>query len=440
MRTTLRLGIALVVSALFIAFVFAFFDVRTEKQRMTREMESRAQLVAESMEESVEDRLAGGQSEALRQTVERLGNRLSAVAVYDIHGKLLAITAKTAWQLTTAPAVVGQTILQNRGRGEFIELSQTPVYAFAIPLHGQGQVVGALAVFDDASEIATQSSELWRPTYLRLVVQTLIILLLALLIVRWSVVVPIAKTAQWLRELRTGNAPEGKLNPPPEELFKPLTQEVTHIVKSLAAARAAAEEEARLREAGESLWTSERLRAHVSGLLQGNSLFVVSNREPFMHVRKGKSVEVMVPASGLVTSLEPVLQACDGTWIAHGAGDADREAVDEHDRLRVPPEEPHYTLRRVWLTQEEEEGYYFGFSNEGLWPLCHIAHTRPTFRASDWNYYQQVNRRFADAVLEEMADAEQPAALVQDYHFALLPRMIKEKRPDARVAVFWHIP
>ena len=135
-----------------------------------------------------------------------------------------------------------------------------------------------------------------------------------------------------------------------------------------------------------------------------------------------------------------MLQACDGTWIAHGSGDADRETVDQNDRLRVPPEDPRYTLRRVWLRLEEEDGYYYGFANEGLWPLCHIAHTRPLFHASDWAQYQEVNRKFADAVLEEMAGTDQPVVFVQDYHFALLPRLIKERRPDARVAIFWHIP
>jgi len=142
----------------------------------------------------------------------------------------------------------------------------------------------------------------------------------------------------------------------------------------------------------------------------------------------------------VVPAIEPVLYACDGTWVAHGNGDADLATVDEHDRLRVPPEDPHYTLRRVWLTKEEEDGYYYGFANEGIWPLCHIAHTRPIFRAEDWKYYQSVNLKFAGALLEEMKGVEKPVVLVQDYHFALLPRLIKEKRPEARVAIFWHIP
>ena len=220
-----------------------------------------------------------------------------------------------------------------------------------------------------------------------------------------------------------------------------MTREVTRLATSLTAARAAAEEEARLRDTAESLWTAERLRIFVQGRLGGSRLFAVSNREPYEHFhRSGGSIEYSVPASGLVTALEPILRACDGTWIAQATGDADRESVDENDRVRVPPDHPQYTLRRLWLTKDEEEGFYLGFANEGLWPLCHIAHTRPTFRAEDWEYYEAVNRKFADTVLEEIEGEENPVVLVQDYHFALLPRMIKEQRPDARVAIFWHIP
>src|SRR6185503_8279874 len=169
-------------------------------------------------------------------------------------------------------------------------------------------------------------------------------------------------------------------------------------------------------------------------------LFAVSNREPYIHVKKNSGIEVQIPASGLVTALEPVLRACDGTWVAHGSGDADRLTVDAGNRIRVPPDHPAYTLRRVWIPPDEERGYYYGFANEGLWPLCHIAHTRPVFRASDFKSYATVNERFAEAVIEEMSGTDAPIVLVQDYHFALLPRMIKAARPDAQVAMFWHIP
>jgi trehalose 6-phosphate synthase len=136
----------------------------------------------------------------------------------------------------------------------------------------------------------------------------------------------------------------------------------------------------------------------------------------------------------------PAGWACDGTWIAQATGDADRATADEQGRLRVPPDHPQYTLRRVWLGKEEEDGFYLGFANEGLWPLCHIAHTRPVFRTEDWDHYRAVNRKFADVLLDEMDGQDQPFVLVQDYHFALLPRMVKERRPDARIALFWHIP
>jgi trehalose 6-phosphate synthase len=133
------------------------------------------------------------------------------------------------------------------------------------------------------------------------------------------------------------------------------------------------------------------------------------------------------------------MRACGGIWIAHGSGSADRETVDAHDCIQVPPERPAYTLRRVWLSEEEQDGYYYGFANEGLWPLCHIAFVRPSFRESDWNLYRKVNAKFAQAVVSE-AKQPDPIILVQDYHFALLPKMVREQLPEATIITFWHIP
>jgi trehalose-6-phosphate synthase len=242
-----------------------------------------------------------------------------------------------------------------------------------------------------------------------------------------------------MRDLRFGQV-SPRAEAQPGSLLDPISSEAASLAQSLASAKASAEAEARLRETADSLWTPEKLRVGMQERLRGTRLIVVSNREPYEHVRRGRSIEAVVPASGVVTALEPVLVACDGTWVAHGSGDADREVVDARGRVRVPPDRGRYTLRRVWLTREEEEGYYFGFANEGLWPLCHIAHTRPTFRVNDWEHYRLVNQKFADAVLDEMRDVERPVILVQDYHFALLPRLIKDARPDARVSMFWHIP
>ena len=186
-------------------------------------------------------------------------------------------------------------------------------------------------------------------------------------------------------------------------------------------------------------WSPEMLRQILQTELPDADLIVVSNREPYVHEKVRGRVQLHVPASGLVSALEPITRTCSGTWIAHGSGSADREMVDSNDRLTVPPSAPAYTLRRVWLTEEEYKGYYSGFANEGLWPLCHIAFTRPIFRAADWECYQAVNRKFADVIVQE-AKTDRPVILVQDYHFALLPRLIREKLPEAIIITFWHIP
>ncbi|GLQ77178.1 trehalose-6-phosphate synthase [Mesorhizobium huakuii] len=186
-------------------------------------------------------------------------------------------------------------------------------------------------------------------------------------------------------------------------------------------------------------WSPETLRHILATELPDAQVIVVSNREPYIHNREGDDIQLVVPASGLVSALEPITRACAGTWIAYGGGSADRLVVDKNDRIEVPPDNPSYTLRRVWLSEEEQQGYYLGFANEGLWPLCHIAFTRPIFRASDWEAYEAVNRKFADTVVAE-ARNERPIVLVQDYHFALLPRMIRERLPEAIIITFWHIP
>jgi trehalose 6-phosphate synthase len=214
--------------------------------------------------------------------------------------------------------------------------------------------------------------------------------------------------------------------------FRPLLRDVRELVDDIMTEREAD---------GESgAWTAERLKQTLKRHLHGEKIVVVSNREPYIHDRAADgSIRVLHPASGLVTAIEPVMRACSGVWIAHGSGGADRDVVDAHDRVMVPPDEGIYAIRRVWLTAEEEQGYYYGFSNEGLWPLCHVAHTRPLFRTSDWNRYCEVNQKFADAVCDE-AEIEDPIVLVQDYHLALAPRLIREKLPRATVIAFWHIP
>ncbi|HAX92207.1 MAG TPA: trehalose-6-phosphate synthase [Rhodospirillaceae bacterium] len=186
-------------------------------------------------------------------------------------------------------------------------------------------------------------------------------------------------------------------------------------------------------------WTPQALNRLLTDELPDSEVIVVSNREPYIHNLEGGRIKIIRPASGVVTALEPITRACKGTWIAHGSGSADRQTVDGDDHIAVPPDAPEYTLRRVLLTKEEEEGYYYGLANEGLWPLCHIAFVRPTFRESDWQAYKAVNQKFADAVVAE-AKTRNPIVLIQDYHFALAPRYIREQLPDATIITFWHIP
>jgi alpha,alpha-trehalose-phosphate synthase [UDP-forming] len=452
MRTTLKIVLPLIVSVAVVSLLFAAYQVRTEKRVLRNDLSRRAEILGESLQESIEPLLDRAQDRSLQRLVERFGQRehLKGVAVYSGSGVPLAITAGLAPVFRLRPTVATRAAQEDAGVGEFLSAEQTPalnpeeeipVHIYALPLHRNGQIAGALALFHDTSYIDKQVSRTLRDSLLNAFVQTILITGLALILVRWTFTGPLTRTANWLRTLRTGQPSAGSA-PSKGEILDQLNHEVTHLAKDLTMARAVAEEEARLRDSNASIWTAERLRVSLRNKLQEKPLFVVSNREPYMHVFNGKdkAIDIIVPASGVVTALEPVLQACNGTWIANGSGSADREVVDASDHLRVPPDHPSYTLRRVWLTDEEDKGYYEGFSNEGLWPLSHIAHTRPVFRPEDWLQYQKINRRFADAVLQEMESTESPILLAQDYHFALLPRMIKDARPDARVAIFWHIP
>jgi len=436
-----RLIVSLIVGVTLVSLCTSYYQVLVQNRALRRDLVRRSEVLGESLAKNVERDLARDTPQALQRTVQQFANRehLAGLAVYDPQGHPIAITANLQPLMASAPAVVLQALKEDQDTSAFLKMGSASIHIYVLPLHRSDEIIGSLAIVHDSGYIRGESLRIWRETFLSALAHVFLIVLITLLIVRWSIAGPIARTATWMKALRTGRGAV-RIRVPDLELFRPLAREVATFAESLNTARSAAELEARLRETGESIWTADRLAVHVRARLEDGRLFVVSNREPYMHTRRGKAVVVNVPASGLVTAIEPVLRTCDGTWVAHGSGDADLEAVDEHDRLPVPPDDPRYTLRRIWLTKEEEEGYYYGFANEGLWPLCHIAHTRPLFRASDWQHYQEVNRKFADALLEEMENISRPVVLVQDYHFALLPRMIKQGRPDARVAIFWHIP
>lgn len=294
------------------------------------------------------------------------------------------------------------------------------VHVSAIPVFDVQEALGFVVLVHDLSFVERREATTRR----------FLMFAFAFLALSASAVTIIAARLYWrgwsddLRRVLRGGASK------PE--FQPLIRDVRELVDHIIA------EKEREREDGS--WTPFRLKQTLQRHLHGERVVIIANREPYIHQRmEDGEVRVLHPASGLVTALEPVLRACSGTWIAHGGGTADRETADAHGRLRVPPGEESYQLRRVWLTPEEEKGYYYGFANEGLWPLCHMAHTRPVFRTEDWEHYQAVNRRFVDALVEEV-DSEDPIVLVQDYHFALAPRLIRERLPRATVIMFWHIP
>jgi trehalose 6-phosphate synthase len=441
MKITLRLILSLLLVATLVASIFSYLQVRSERKNLTNELERRSLILAESFQETMKEMWSTQSPAKLKRFVKRFGNRerLVGIIVYDVQGGILASSPGLPSSIQHPLPQVTESITKNQGLSSLVSVDGKKTHLYTVPLHHEDKIVGALVLFHDASYIDARLEGIWRYNFIRLLTLSLLIAITTVLIVRWSITGPIARFADWLKGLRMGKIHQ-PVNLLRGDILSPLAIEITHLAKSLAVARAAAEEEARLRMSAESLWTAERLKEFIRLELGGKNLYVVSNREPYMHVKQGREIECIIPAGGLVTALDPVLRICGGVWIAHGSGDADMESSDNKGKLRVPPEEPSYTLKRVWLTKEEEEGYYYGFSNEGIWPLCHITHTRPTFRLEDWIYYQKVNEKFAEALFDEISKEESPLILIQDYHFSLLPLLVKSKRPDARIAIFWHIP
>lgn len=439
---SLRLIVALIVGVTMVSVISSWYQVQTEKDALRADLERKAETFGESLAANAESYLQDGDRPGLLRMVDRFSHRdhLLGIGIYDQELFPLAVTPDLGAALAATPNALSGSMSKNRPETIYMRSHFKRLYLLAAPLHAlDARVAGGIIIVYDTGYIRAQIFRVWGQAFIHIAGQVLVIVAITLLIVRWSLAGPIARAAQWMKSLRSGT----HLTQPMSkdlDFLQPLAREVTPLAESMFQARAAAQIEARLRNTNESVWTAQRLADHVKTKLEGSSLYVVSNREPYVHSWNGNQISVSVPASGLVTAIEPILCACNGTWIAQGSGSADRETVDSNDHLQVPPDEPRYTLRRIWLSAEEEKGYYYGFANEGLWPLCHMAHTRPIFRASDWEYYNKVNERFADALAKEISGELNPVVLIQDYHFALLPRMIKQRVPNARVAIFWHIP
>src|SRR3990172_6985143 len=316
---------------------------------MTRELDVRASVIADGLQESIRVLIQANSTARLKRLVDRFGNRerLVGIAVFDSGGVNIAVSAGFPSTLLVSAGPVWEAMARNEKISAYAAQDGGRKHLYGVPIHVEERVLGGLLVLHDASYIDARLDEIWQRNFIRLLTNSFFIILITVLVVRWSITGPIARVAQWMRGLRTGRSSQ-IVSLPRGDILEPLAAEVTLLAKSLAVARAAAEEEARLRVESGSLWTAERLKEHVRQELGGKSLFLVSNREPYMHVRQSGNVECIVPAGGLVTALDPILQACGGVWIAHGSGDSDRETSDMKGRLPVPPDDPHYTLRRVF--------------------------------------------------------------------------------------------
>jgi trehalose 6-phosphate synthase len=433
MPISLRFVVPLALALAAIAWAVVPLVDRLTFQWFVRDLDTRGTLIAKTAQEPLVElmRERKGAKERVVRYFERIiqGERIFALGFCDRSGKLAYATAAFPAAVRCGP---GQAMEE---RNLVLQLADGPLHVSFNPIAAEGQTLGQLVIVNDMSFAQRRSADTKKYVFYLFAAIAAVVALITVVIAEiswrgWVAGLKVLLNGQTL--LRSPESLRQDLKATAPEL-RPIARDLQALVLDLEAERHA-------RDESQTTWGPEALRRILRQDLKGDEVLIVSNREPYIHTRrKDNVIEIQRPASGLVTALEPIVRACSGTWIAHGAGNADRDTVDKHDHVMVPPEHPSYRIRRVWLSKEEEQGYYFGFANEGLWPLCHIAHTRPTFRSPDWEHYKTVNQRFADIVADE-AKTEDPIILVQDYHFALLPRMVRERLPRATIITFWHIP
>jgi len=427
MRLSLRFIVPLGLVLAGIAYAVVPLVDRLTLQWFVRDLEARDALITSAVQEPVAELVTERSSKRITRFFDRIirDERIYALGFCSQDGKLLHATR-------AFPRTGGcESVARAGPHSRVLQLPDGPLHVAWNPIEADGKLLGHLVIVHDMSFVRHRSQDTKR----------YVVYLFAAIAVVVALVTVVIAEISWrgwvagIKALISGDAllrSPGEINVSSPEL-RPIAKDLQALVRDLEAERGS-------RDESQTMWGPEALRRILREDLKGDEILIVSNREPYIHVhREGNVIEIQRPASGLVTALEPVMRACSGTWIAHGAGSADRDTVDRYDRVMVPPDKPSYRIRRVWLTNEEEQGYYYGFANEGLWPLCHVAHTRPVFRKEDWEYYKAVNRRFADVVIDE-ARSEDPIVLVQDYHFALAPLMIRERLPRATIITFWHIP
>ncbi len=413
------------------------------------EARNRASSLAASLEESVLMSFHAKRFDRIAKTIKRLQSQQrllgAALCVYapvthrltgDSQGFPASFDYLPLCEAESARKLGAFAAAQDESRIVATENRRTQYLAHRLDTSADGANAEAepsivLVLARDMTDVESA----WISTFFRTFAITLILGLGLLLFVTLQIRQWIAKNLQLfhrtLRSVIAGKRPpslQGLKTKPEISELGPITEDIDQLAKILSLRPKAKQDK-------------NAISSTLSNSISHKTLVVISNREPYIHQRKDDHIEVVRPASGLVTALEPILRQCGGLWIAHGSGSADYEVTDEQSEIAVPPENPTYRLKRVALTKEEEEGYYYGFSNEGLWPLCHLAHTRPVFRLSDWQNYVRVNQKFADAIPDDALRSD-ALFLLQDYHFALLPQLLKARAGASgpKVSIFWHIP
>jgi len=425
MRLSLRFIIPLAIALAMIAYAVVPLVDRLALNWFMRDLDARSTLIANTVQDSLQNLVRDGERAKALSFFNKLtqDERLYAVGFCgDNDGAVLATP--------TYPAALDcKNLDQYVANGpQLLSGPRGSLHVSVQAINVDGQALGRLVLVHDISFIQRRSEQTRLYAFYFFIGLGAVVSMITGIIAQLS-------WRGWVEGTRAILRGEGLLRPikkvsVPE--LRPIASDLRNLIRDL-------EADYRARDEAHVTWNAAALRAILREDLSGDEIIVASNREPYIHAYNAhQGIDVQRPASGLVTALEPVMRACSGTWIAHGSGSADRAVVDKHDRIAIPPE-PSYRLRRLWLSKEEEAGYYYGLANEGLWPLCHIAHVRPTFRASDWQTYQEVNERFADAVVEE-AKRDDPIVLVQDYHLALLPGLLRHRLPGATIITFWHIP
>ena len=388
------------------------------------DVELRAQLVMHSMEEPITELVENGSEARLRVYLAKIAadERLLAILVCRPNGSTIFKSERTP------PAISCESETGvSPARSQIRQLPSGSVQISRFDFDGAEPKPFRVLMLHDLSFVDRRQRSA-RDFVLAFVGISILLLALLIVLVAWL------QLRRWVQVLLGDIRGKRFLDNAESPRYSlPILSQVRQVL-------AEAEEQQRLEIDYRENWTPQALQQVVRDQLNSAQVIIVSNREPYIHSFDANHQPVwQVPASGMVTALEPIMRACSGVWVAHGAGSADRATVDRNDQIRVPPDDPTYTLRRVWLTDDQEQGYYYGFSNEGLWPLCHLAYVRPAFRASDWRAYEEVNAKFAEVVATESTTAA-PVILIQDFHFALLPLLIRKKIPGATIALFWHIP